>query len=67
MSSFIAQIRQQIEQIEQRKNLVIRKVALDAFAKVQAKSPVDTGALRRSWTVAPFSLKQKFPISAFIL
>ncbi|MDE3955745.1 HK97 gp10 family phage protein [Glaesserella parasuis] len=53
--------------MEQRKNLVIRKVALEAFAKVQAKSPVDTGALRRSWTVAPFSLKQKFPISAFIL
>lgn len=60
MSSFIAQIRQQIEQIEQRKNLVIRKVALEAFAKVQAKSPVDTGALRRSWTVSVSALPTNF-------
>lgn len=29
-----------------------RKIALDTLNKVQKKTPVDSGALRRSWTVA---------------
>ena len=29
-----------------------RKIALDILNKVQKKTPVDSGALRRSWTVA---------------
>lgn len=29
-----------------------RKIAIDTLEKVQKKTPVDSGALRRSWTVA---------------
>lgn len=29
-----------------------RKIALDTLNKVQKKTPVDSGALRRSWTVS---------------
>lgn len=36
----------------QRADTLIRKVALDTFEKVRAKTPVDTGQLRGSWTVS---------------
>jgi hypothetical protein len=32
-------------------DLIIRKLALDAFAGVMAKSPVDTGRFRSSWNL----------------
>lgn len=52
MGSFTAQIQRRAEEIKRKQNLAVRKIALEIYTKVQSKSPVDSGALRRSWTVA---------------
>lgn len=52
MGSFTTQLKRQAETIKQKQNLAIRKVALELYRNVQSKTPVDSGQLRRSWTVA---------------
>jgi len=52
MGRFFTEIQHQIAEIERKQDQIIRKVAIDTFVKLQKKTPVDSGALRRSWTVA---------------
>lgn len=52
MGSFHAQIARFVEQTQQKADRALRVIALQTLSGVQKKSPVDTGQLRRSWTVA---------------
>ncbi|QLB44475.1 HK97 gp10 family phage protein [Mannheimia pernigra] len=52
MGSFHAQIARFAEQTQQKADKALRAIALQTLIRVQKKSPVDTGQLRRSWTVA---------------
>lgn len=52
MGSFSAQIAQFAEQAMAKADKAVRVIALQTLIRVQSKTPVDSGALRRSWTVA---------------
>lgn len=52
MGSFSAQIAQFAEQAMAKEDKAVRVIALQMLVRVQSKTPVDSGALRRSWTVA---------------
>lgn len=52
MGSFSAQIAQFAEQAMAKADKAVRVIALQTLVRVQSKTPVDSGALRRSWTVA---------------
>ena len=52
MGKFVAEIDAFRERTMQRADMLVRKIALDTFKKVQSKTPVDSGQLRRSWTVS---------------
>lgn len=52
MGRFVAEIEAFRERTMQRADMLVRKIALDTFKKVQSKTPVDSGQLRRSWTVS---------------
>lgn len=52
MGRFVAEIEAFRERTMQRADILVRKIALDTFKKVQSKTPVDSGQLRRSWTVS---------------
>lgn len=52
MGSFSAQIAQFAEQSMAKADKAVRVIALQTLVRVQSKTPVDSGALRRSWTVA---------------
>ena len=52
MGGFSADIEKFRLNTMRRADTLIRKVAIDTFEKVRAKTPVDTGQLRASWTVS---------------
>lgn len=52
MGSFSAQVAQFAEQAMAKADKAVRVIALQTLIRVQSKTPVDSGALRRSWTVA---------------
>lgn len=52
MGSFSAQIAQFAEQAMAKADKAVRVITLQTLVRVQSKTPVDSGALRRSWTVA---------------
>ncbi|WP_288061385.1 HK97 gp10 family phage protein [Rodentibacter caecimuris] len=52
MGAFSADIGKFIRTVEQKADVVMRKTALELLTKVQAKTPVDSGQLRASWTSA---------------
>ena len=52
MGRFSATIDDFVDEALQAQTQGFRKIALDTLNKVQKKTPVDTGALRRSWTVS---------------
>lgn len=51
MGKFTADIGRFSKQFGDKLDVVQRKVGLMAYSGVQKKTPVDSGALRRSWTV----------------
>lgn len=52
MGSFTLDLNRAIDRTMQKADQALRKIALETYAKVQSKTPVDSGQLRRSWTVA---------------
>jgi hypothetical protein len=52
MGKFVIELKNAIGRIQGKQDLAMRKIALTAYQKIQAKTPVDTGQLRRSWTVS---------------
>lgn len=52
MGSFSAQVAQFAEQAMAKADKAVRVITLQTLVRVQSKTPVDSGALRRSWTVA---------------
>lgn len=60
MSSFTKQIEAFAEKTKKRADEFARKVVIDTFERVRAKSPVDTGQLRASWTVSKGSSPTNF-------
>ena len=50
-STFAADIRKFVEKTKISMDVIIRKVALDAFRGVMMMSPVDTGRFRGNWNV----------------
>lgn len=52
MATFSLDVSRWCEKAKDRADLVIRKVALDAFSRVILKTPVDTGRARGNWQVA---------------
>lgn len=60
MGTFSADVSRLVEQIEQKANVALRKIAIDTTELVRLKSPVDTGQLRASWTCQLGSLPSTF-------
>ncbi len=52
MGTFSAKISQFIDKTNKSADLVMRKVTIDLTQRVKMKTPVDTGALRASWTAS---------------
>lgn len=52
MGSFSAQVAQFAEQAMAKADKAVRVIARQTLVRVQSKTPVDSGALRRSWTVS---------------
>lgn len=52
MGRFITELEKAIQEIHEKQDRAFRKIALTTLQKVQKKTPVDSGELRRSWTVA---------------
>lgn len=60
MGTFSADVSRLVSQIEQKANMVLRKVAIDTTERVRDKTPVDTGQLRASWTCSLGSMPSTF-------
>ncbi|MGX2975565.1 HK97 gp10 family phage protein [Ursidibacter arcticus] len=60
MGTFSADVSRLVEQIEQKANMALRKIAIDTTERVRLKSPVDTGQLRASWTSQLGSMPNTF-------
>lgn len=50
MGTFSVDISKFIEKTNKNADLIMRKIAIDLTEKVRIKTPVDSGALRKSWT-----------------
>lgn len=50
MGTFSADIGRFVNNVPQRADQVMRKIAIDLTEEVRARTPVDTGQLRASWT-----------------
>jgi hypothetical protein len=50
--SFTRDITRFVEKSKVSADIVLRKIALDAFGRIITKSPVDTGRFRGNWNVA---------------
>jgi hypothetical protein len=55
-SIFVAQIAEFVAKAKGNADLVVRKIALDMFARVIMKSPVDTGRFKGNWQCAIASI-----------
>ncbi|MDP8184406.1 HK97 gp10 family phage protein [Phocoenobacter skyensis] len=60
MGTFTADISNFIKKTEMRSNLALRKIALQTYTKVQKRTPVDSGELRKSWTISINALPTSF-------
>jgi hypothetical protein len=56
--SFELQIGRFVEKAKENADLVVRKIALDVFGRVIAKSPVDTGRFKSNWLCAVGSIPE---------
>lgn len=52
MGTFSIDIAKFVNKTEKQANQIVRKIALETYNRVKEKTPVDTGQLRRSWTVS---------------
>ncbi|OBX06185.1 HK97 gp10 family phage protein [Gallibacterium genomosp. 3] len=52
MGTFSIDISKFVNKTEKQANQIVRKIALETYNRVKEKNPVDTGQLRRSWTVS---------------
>lgn len=50
MGTFSVDISKFIEKTNKNADLIMRKIAIDLTERVRIKTPVDSGALRKSWT-----------------
>lgn len=52
MSTFRIDVSKFVDKTGKKATLILRKIALETYNQVKEKTPVDTGQLRRSWTVS---------------